>query len=71
MTELYIIAGIVGYLLIGGVVAGISMRLAGDSEWEPATWFQLLLWPLGVCMLIPIGVGLGLVWIAKKIGGVK
>lgn len=32
MTELYIIAGVIGYLLIGAVLGGLVLRL-GKEEW--------------------------------------
>lgn len=69
MIALYIIGGLVAYLLIGMVVAGIWMRVDDDAE-DYADGIMFL-WPLAVLMGIVACVASLLKHLAKRIGGVK
>lgn len=73
MNELYIIAGIIGYLLVGAVVAGL-MLIASDGDgddWDDEVIMIIIGWPVLSPICLVIYIIKGLVWIAKKIGGVK
>lgn len=70
MTALYIIAGIVAYLLIGSVVVGVALRTKALGI-DNASGASVVGWPLIVALLC-IGNVLELLGkFAKRIGGVK
>lgn len=70
MTALYIIAGIIGYLLIGAVLGGLILRFGGQN-WATEAYFTIACWPASVCIAIPFGIIAGCIRLAEKIGGVK
>lgn len=70
MTELYIVAGIIGYLLIGTVLGGLILRFGG-RDWDSEAYFTIACWPVSVCIAIPLGIIAGCIRLAEKIGGVK
>ena len=73
MIALDIIGGIVAYLLIGAVVAGLMIRT--DENMDEHCWVGVVSWPvvlgLGIILVLvylPIKASVRL---AKRIGGVK
>jgi len=72
MTTLWIILGLIGYFLIGAVVAGIGIRkgLLDDGSYDDDAICIIILWPfaliLGIVVLIVVVFGQIALWIAKK-----
>lgn len=76
MIALYIIGGIVAYLLIGAVMVGLIIRTdKTDKNMDEHCWVGIVSWPLVLFVFIlvmlvylPIKASVRL---AKRIGGVK
>lgn len=69
MIALYIIGGIVAYLLIGAVVAGMAIWF--NKEMAKDCWITVISWPLFLTIMILTSVVMLCVRLAKRIGGVK
>ena len=73
MIAIYIIGGIVAYLLIGAVVAGVAMRI--DKDVQDELGIVITLWPLvtllGLLCALLCAANIILTKLAKFIGGVK
>lgn len=71
MTTLWIILGLIGYFLIGSVVAGIFIRTEIlDKPYDDDAIVVIMLWPfaliLGFVVLIVGVFGQIALWIGKK-----
>ena len=69
MIALYIIGGLVAYLLIGAVVVGMAIWF--NKEMAKDCWITVISWPLFLTIMILTTVVMLCVRLAKRIGGVK
>lgn len=69
MIAIYIIGGIVAYLLIEAVVAGVAMRI--DKDVQDELGIVITLWPLVTLLGLLCAANIVLTKLAKFIGGVK
>lgn len=68
MTAIYITLAVLAYLLIGSVVVGIGIRTVGNDN---VTWVEIVLWPVWVLVGIVHFPLKFVIYLAKRIGGVK
>ena len=72
MTTLWIILGVIGYFLIGAVVAGFGLRMGlfDNRPYDDDAIGIIMLWPfaliLGIVVLIVGVLGKIALWIGKK-----
>ena len=72
MEALWTILGVIGYFLIGAVIAGIGLRteILSNRPYDDDAIVVIILWPfaliLGIAVLIVGVFGQIALWIAKK-----
>lgn len=68
-TALLVMAGVCGYLLIGGIVAAVAARFAEDIEDDGALrGVVAAFWPLALVVFIAVAVAMAVMSAATRIG---